>query len=41
MSELDDQYKKAVIEISKKMPDLIAAIRELSLKIERYIKLGR
>ena len=41
MSESDEQYKKAIIKISNDMPQLTAAIRELCVKIERLIKLGR
>ena len=38
---LEYQYKMAMIEIAKQLPNLISAMRELSLKIERHINLGR
>lgn len=39
--QLEYQYKMAMIELSKQLPSLIQAMRELSLKIERHIHLGR
>jgi len=37
----DEEYKKAVISISKQLPHLIQAIKEHSTKIERHIRLGK
>jgi hypothetical protein len=39
--ELEREYKQAVIKLSRDVPKLIHALNEHSLKIERWIQLGR
>lgn len=48
MDELDKEYKKAIVQLNKDLPKLINAMRLLtlalndhSIKIERWVKLGK
>lgn len=40
MDQLDEEYKRAIIKISKDIPLLIKALNDHTTKMERFIKLS-